>query len=107
MLPEAELRKLWNASLELYPVEFTHEEATTHTVKIPLCRDAKKGCKFGDKCRWRHDDSAKEWARAKKVRDERPTAVPKAPSAASVWAEDYDAENPWLLSTRFYDAADS
>ena len=108
MLPEAERKRLWNASLELYPVEFSHEETQAHTLNIPLCRYLKStnGCKLGDQCQWRHDDTAKEWARAKKVRDERSKAGAKAPSAAGVWAEEYDVDDPWKLSSRMYDAAE-
>ena len=108
MLPEAELNKLWKASLELYPVEFTQQEAEAHKADIPLCRYLKStnGCRLGDQCRWRHDDTAKEWARVKALRDQRAKASAKAPSAAGVWAEEYDEDNPWLLSTRLYDAAD-
>ena len=105
MLPPAELNKLWYASLELYPVEFTPEEASaSNATDIPLCKHfTGKGCNFGDMCQWRHGDSHEEWARARKVQAERATNG-KTPAGASVWSEACDPENPWVLNPRFYSA---
>ena len=102
MLPPTELTKLWFASLELYPIEFTVEERTASSAAdIPLCRHFKaKGCNFGDKCQWRHGDTAEEWSRARRVLGERANNS-KTLAGASVWSEVYDPANPWALNPRF------
>ena len=106
MLPPAELNKLWFASLELYPIEFTVEETSASSATdIPLCRHFKnKGCNFGDSCQWRHGDSPAEWARARRVKAERANNT-KTPAGASVWSEVCDPENPWVLNPRYYSAS--
>ena len=107
MLPPGELKKLWDASLDLYPVEFTVEETSApNATGIPLCKHfANKGCSYGDACQWRHGDTAEEWSRARRVMAER-AKNPKAPAGASVWREGYDPEDPWALNPRFFEAAD-
>ena len=102
MLPPKELNKLWYASLELYPIEFSVEETTASSATdIPLCRHFKtKGCNFGDTCQWRHGDTPEEWSRARKVQAERAKNT-KTPAGVSVWSEVYDPANPWALNPRF------
>ena len=101
-LLQADINALWAASRDLHPNEFKEgggdTPANSQSGTVALCRyvNTRAGCTYGDECQWPHDHSAKEKARAQKVRaaraKEQESATRVAPGAHAMC---YDPDSAW------------
>ena len=102
-LPKADYQALMAAARELRPNEFKDgsEEASTRIqdkAEVPICKflNTHRGCEWGDKCQWPHDDTPKEKKRAQAVRAARAAQSPWHKPAGGVHAQAiFDPDYPW------------